>query len=369
MTHQSRANGSSRRIIRHEYSAPAADRRSPDEALPRLNVTDLGSKKIDAIQALRGIAAVAVVVAHVWGVTIAGDYAVNVFFVISGFTMLYASERQFGTVSSIYPFLIRRFIRIYPIYWLSLILLISIIGIQGASGARHLILSILLLPEERLPILPPAWTLIIEVYFYLIFSIFLFTSRRLSVVLVCFTLFLLACLHGVAYNSFFYYYTNPMILLFGAGVALANVYCNGVRVNKLVSLILITVSFLWVLALSLHDHNDNWRWRVLLLGPPAIMLFIGAVMTAPITLLSWKLLQELGDASYSIYITHWIFIVLLPSPFHFAPLFMALIFGMGLHYAVERPFLRKAYQWVKSTPQSQSTAHPNPIVIHAEAVL
>jgi exopolysaccharide production protein ExoZ len=348
----------------------AGELRSPDEALPRFNVTDLGAKKIDAIQALRGIAAVAVVVAHVWGVTIAGDYAVNVFFVISGFTMLYASQKQFGTSSSVYPFLSRRFIRIYPIYWLSLIVLISIFGIPAATDTKHFILSILLVSEDpRMPVLPPAWTLTIEVYFYLIFSIFLFLTQRLAVVCVCFTLVLLACAHSVAHIAILYSYTNPIIVLFGAGVALANAYCNGRRVNKLVSSTLMTVSFLWVLALSLHHHNDSWRWRVLLLGPPAIMLFIGAVMTTPITLLSWKPLQELGDASYSIYITHWIFISILPSPFHFAPLFIALIFGMGLHYAVERPFLKKAYQWVKSTPQVQPKVHSDPIIIHAEAVL
>jgi exopolysaccharide production protein ExoZ len=333
-------------------------------------VTDLGTKKIDAIQVLRGIAAVAVVVGHIWGVTIAGDYAVNVFFVISGFTMVYASQRQFGMPSSVYPFLLRRFIRIYPTYWLSLIVLISIFGVASFNTSQHLVRSIFLVSEAQAPVLPPAWTLTLEVYFYIIFSLFLFLRQQWAVIGVCSALSVLACLHSVAHFDILMRYTNPIILLFGAGVALANAYCNGGRVSKIGSLTLITVSFFWVLALGLHHHDDGWRWRVLLLGPPAIMLFAGAVMTPPITLLSWKPLQELGDASYSIYISHWVFLSILPPPaYHFAPLVIALIFGMGLHYAVERPFLKKAYQWVKSTPQVLPIVHPDPIIIHVESVL
>jgi exopolysaccharide production protein ExoZ len=330
----------------------------------------LDTKKIDAIQALRGIAAIAVVVGHIWSITIVGDYAVDVFFVISGFTMVYASQRQFGSSSSVYPFLLRRFIRIYPTYWLCLIVLISIFGVASFNTSRRLLLSIFLLSEQQAPVLPPAWTLIIEVYFYIIFSLFLFLPRQRAVVGICSTLLLLACLHSVAHFDILMRYTNPIILLFAAGVALANAYCNCCRVSKIGSSILITVSVFWVLALALPHHDDGWPWRVLLLGPPAIMLFAGAVMTRPITLLSWKPLQELGDASYSIYISHWIFVSILPPPgYHFAPLVIALIFGMGLHYAVERPFLKKAYQWVRSTPQALPTVHPDPIVIHAEAVL
>jgi exopolysaccharide production protein ExoZ len=326
----------------------------------------MSNKKIDAIQALRGIAAVAVVVAHIWGLTIAGDYAVNVFFVISGFTMVYASEKQFGAVSSVYPFLLRRFIRIYPTYWLSLLILISIFGAAAFDTWQHLVLSIFLVSEPQAPVLPLAWTLTIEVYFYIIFSLFFFLSRQWAVIGVCSTLFILACLHSVTHVDILIRYTNPIILLFGAGVALANAYRNGGRVNKIGSSTLIAVSFFWVLALSLHNHDDGWRWRVLLLGPPAIMLFVGAVMTTPITLLSWKPLQELGDASYSIYITHWIFVSILPPPlFHFAPLVIALTFGMGFHYALERPFLRNANQWLKPTLQVQPAIRPtkSPVAI------
>jgi exopolysaccharide production protein ExoZ len=328
----------------------------------------MSNKKIDAIQALRGIAAVAVVADHIWGLSTAGDYAVNVFFVISGFTMVYASQKQFGAASSVYPFLLRRFIRIFPTYWLSLLIFISIFP-AAASDIRHLALSIFLIAEpHQFPILPPAWTLTIEVYFYVIFSLSIFLHRQWAVIAVCLMLFLLSCLRSVTHIDIFIPYTNPIVLLFGAGVALANVYCNGGRVNKIGSSTLIAVSFLWVSALSLHGHDVGWRWRVLLLGPPAVMLFVGAVMTTPITLLSWKPLQELGDASYSIYITHWLFVSLLPTPFHFAPFVMALIFGMGFHYALERPFLRRAYQWLKPTLQVQPISHPDQSLIHSEPV-
>lgn len=85
---------------------------------------------LPGIQALRALAASAVLVAHTGGefeqhLSLpglgpnfgVGSAGVDLFFVISGFVMVYSSERLFGDRASFRTFLTRRAIRIVPLYW------------------------------------------------------------------------------------------------------------------------------------------------------------------------------------------------------------------------------------------------------------
>ncbi|MEM7566091.1 MAG: acyltransferase family protein, partial [Pseudomonadota bacterium] len=86
--------------------------------------------QIFGIHVLRGLAAFAVVVHHasyeLAGLGIptwlpeaeAGAFGVDVFFVISGFVMVYASQGLFGRAAHAGPFLWRRIARVAPLYWL-----------------------------------------------------------------------------------------------------------------------------------------------------------------------------------------------------------------------------------------------------------
>ena len=49
--------------------------------------------------------------------TLVGAAGVDLFFVISGFVMVYASERMFGQRHSPRIFALRRLARIVPLYW------------------------------------------------------------------------------------------------------------------------------------------------------------------------------------------------------------------------------------------------------------
>ena len=85
--------------------------------------------ELKSIQALRGIAALLVVFCHseqyVSGILVChlnnylknfGSFGVDIFFVINGFIMVYINQANFGLKKSIYPFLLKRFIRIFPSY-------------------------------------------------------------------------------------------------------------------------------------------------------------------------------------------------------------------------------------------------------------
>ena len=90
------------------------------------------------IQYLRGAAAVAVVCLHMYmweskstlggGVLprcfLAGDAGVDLFFVISGFIMIYIQPLRLNSILLYIRFLAHRVARIYPAYWLILLLLL-----------------------------------------------------------------------------------------------------------------------------------------------------------------------------------------------------------------------------------------------------
>ncbi len=95
--------------------------------------------KIGTIQVLRALAALAVCVAHLHyefagklaapdllppGISY-GEIGVNIFFVISGFIIVYSSEKLFGQNGGALAFLRRRLIRIVPLYWFSSTILIA----------------------------------------------------------------------------------------------------------------------------------------------------------------------------------------------------------------------------------------------------
>src|SRR6478609_2922831 len=84
----------------------------------------MNAKRLDYIDALRGVAILAVVITHTaqsFAPAIpyarAGQYGVQLFFVASSFTLLLSAQRH---PLSYGPFLVRRFFRIAPAYYVAL---------------------------------------------------------------------------------------------------------------------------------------------------------------------------------------------------------------------------------------------------------
>ena len=150
------------------------------------------SSKIDSLQAIRGFAAIGVLMFHgtemihtklgylpMNNLSIVGFSGVDVFFVLSGFIILYTS---FGK-TSISNFIKKRIIRIYPIYWVVTVLLISLYFISPSPDQAHkgdlgvILGSLSLFPQEHY-VVGVAWTLTYEVIFYLVFAVSYFKSPK-----------------------------------------------------------------------------------------------------------------------------------------------------------------------------------------------
>jgi len=100
-----------------------------------------------------------------------GPIAVEYFFVLSGFVMMLAHGRDRGNWRAVPGFWWRRAIRIYPMYWLAL--LIPLWFLYGSLTPGRFAEMFWLQPIGRPEFVPPAWSLRYEISFYLMFGLWL----------------------------------------------------------------------------------------------------------------------------------------------------------------------------------------------------
>jgi len=152
-------------------------------------------EKIVSIQYLRALAALMVVFYHTFSLEIFcfpkisfaeyGKYGVNIFFVISGIIMAHILKFETNPIA----FLKKRFKRIYPIYYevyfLCMILWLIFRGIFKLPIFPHgsWLTNLTLLPFELTNnvgdmLLPVAWTLYYEIFFYLLIFISLIIFKN-----------------------------------------------------------------------------------------------------------------------------------------------------------------------------------------------
>ncbi len=147
------------------------------------------AEKIESLQVGRGVAALLVVLVHVTTFIhlnykevfaansfIAGSAGVDFFFVLSGFIIWHRHARDIGHPERAISYGWRRFVRIYPAYWIVTLAILPAYFLvpkygQGDETTPYVIsTSLLLLPATRSPLLVAGWTLIHELWFYLLFA-------------------------------------------------------------------------------------------------------------------------------------------------------------------------------------------------------
>ncbi len=297
------------------------------------------SRQITNIQALRGIAALLVFVAHIVGAERdygggeqllpaflrMGESGVDLFFLISGFIMVYVTAPKNADpnhnnghgINASLGFFYRRATRIYPLYWvLTVGLIVLYAGKKILFGEDtpidNYIASFFLLPDDQFPIIPVGWTLVHEMYFYLIFSVMLLFHRKFLPLLLAGwgILVLLGWLCGLReLNPWFAVITSPLTFEFLLGAVIAFLAMRGIRPYP-GSMTLIAVGILLILFILFADYfypiwfAEHAR-RMLLFSLPFGLLLYGVIG------LEWntdrvapRWLVRLGDASYSLYLIH-----------------------------------------------------------------
>ncbi|MBV1932458.1 MAG: acyltransferase [Porticoccaceae bacterium] len=283
--------------------------------------------KILNIQALRGIAALSVVAFHLVpiedkygsGESVLpeffkfGMFGVDLFFVISGFVMVSITKGQFQSGPKAFNFLYHRVSRIYPTYWFysALVLAVFLIKptwVNSAQGNQvNILSSFLLWPESTLPLINVGWTLIHEMYFYLMFSVLLvfLPEKNFGLSLTLWGVTVVVINLGVATsNPVLNLVAHPLTLEFIAGCFLAMLFRDDTGWKNTIILTAVAVLIVAVLtALSESEFPDGW-WRVGIYGVPAAATLYGLLVAERKGLVLNRYLVKLGDASYSIYLVH-----------------------------------------------------------------
>ena len=109
----------------------------------------LHKNKLELIQALRGLAALLVVMFHttelnhknfqqefLFNIFAFGSSGVDFFFVLSGFIIYFIHRFDVGQRNKLKPFLLKRLIRVYPMYWLVTLALLPYIFFNSLFGSR-----------------------------------------------------------------------------------------------------------------------------------------------------------------------------------------------------------------------------------------
>ncbi|MCA0994799.1 acyltransferase family protein [Alloyangia pacifica] len=292
-------------------------------------------RKLFHIQNLRGIAATLVVLHHVlhprpWSFSPLGEInlgrpGVLIFFVISGFIMAFACGSE-----PIRTFARRRVIRIVPLYWLMTVVFFAFIArndlMSGTPFERvpELLQSLFFIPhfhrgvpDEIWPILVPGWTLNYEAFFFVIFAVGI--VARSTYVLPVVLLLSLVALGAISPsdNAIFLTWTNPFLLLFAAGLTLARLFQGGGLPSRCAWLLL-PGTFL-MLAGAVAPGEPIWQAPLFFV---AAVLIVAGVLGLEVSHFRapHALLLRIGDASYSIYLSHTIILIPLMALFRQLPL-------------------------------------------------
>jgi peptidoglycan/LPS O-acetylase OafA/YrhL len=156
--------------------------------------------KLLGIEAARGFAALLVVTVHATSILAGTHYGalpfggffkfghagVDFFFVLSGFIIAYIHAGDLGRPERLGSYASKRFIRIYPTYWVALAIMGALLVVSPTAERTEqhvgtVLTSVLLLPWPVEPFLSVAWSLKHEVMFYLLFGLLLL-NRRLGLV-------------------------------------------------------------------------------------------------------------------------------------------------------------------------------------------
>lgn len=264
---------------------------------------------LDAIQIMRLLSASLVVLIHAKVIS-QGEWAVDLFFVISGFIIPYVAT------DSVRVFFLKRILRIVPLYWAATLAITAIGLVKPALlgdttvSLVYFLKSLFFVPFDKngvgfSPLLFLGWTLNYEVYFYLLFALSMrFCHRH---VLLCTSLLIIAL--GLLMRSVFAsfsaapFYGDSIMLEFIVGMGLFHLWQTRrpllFRFRYLIAVTFALVSG-WLLTYYSDDRFTNYGLLASAVFVTIFALLMGRRMN--------RLLMGMGDAAFSIYITH-IFII------------------------------------------------------------
>lgn len=349
--------------------------------------------KVNAVQELRGVAVLLVLLVHAINVVDTRVYlgvdtdrgristflainefgacGVDLFFVISGFVMALLLDRPHPESRT--QFLAKRFLRIVPLFWLAaLAFAVATLAVGRTITPGLLLAALTIIPPNPFhyewPVLVVGWSLGFELAFYAAVTLVLHRRRAKTKLAIMIILLGIGSWVLRVPPGTFSVFANPIQLEFLWGIAAYTLWrlLDRRRSGWLIGMALFVVggyllavqaayglSFFpdYMQIISAHTSLP----RALLWGLPWAMIAMGYILFeprmssdhAPIR----SLLQVTGEGSYALYLTHMticlFFETLIPPQAVPADLLIlgiiasAWLTGIAAHFAVEKPLLKK----------------------------
>ncbi|MBV8095161.1 MAG: acyltransferase [Acetobacteraceae bacterium] len=342
------------------------------------------------LQVLRAVAALVVAFLHTeqaagafagrpgespfpWLKPLPWEAGVDIFFVISGFVMVWSSMRLFGRRQGARLFLGRRIARIVPLYWLTTTAVVLLgLTVPGALSEplgddwRYIAASYLFIPWLRpdgyiQPAFRLGWTLNYEMLFYIIFCLFLPFQRRVAVCGVCGVIALLALIGWTVPlgSPQLVFWADPIVLEFAFGVLLGYIAVEGAVLAAPWRALLVAMA----IVLFWLNPIEYRVVRPISYGIPAALLVAAAVFAPAGRISAWtRSWVVLGDASYALYLAHpfpmralrevWMRMHLIGSLGIFSYIVVSVgascALSVGINAWFERPATRTARQFLRA---------------------
>lgn len=242
-----------------------------------------------------------------------GAFGVDLFFVISGFIMVHSSQGLHGQPAARKTFLLRRLLRIVPLYWAGTLVMAAWLAKYGpAPDLQSLLASLAFVPyvsdsaaHRIAPLLEVGWTLNFEMLFYCAFAAAMAVTVRGTVLRLGVALAALVALGSVvALPMPAWYWTRPILLEFAGGLALGLLYLRGVALPSWVRLALLGLALVLIACGEIDTGPRMTGWERTLTWGIAGVLVLAATVLGPLRLRFERLWNRGGDISYALYLVH-----------------------------------------------------------------
>lgn len=264
------------------------------------------AKRIEELDALRGLAAVSLLLYHYttrfsekFNTNIItdvidfryGSYGVDLFFVISGFVIF----MSIGNIKSPLDFAYKRAVRLYPTFWVCMVLTFIIISISGRSTLQvsytDFLLNFTMLPSlfHATAVDGVYWTLKVEIIFYLMMLILLTFRKIEKIKEIGFFYICVGIVLFVFFRITTYYYYGFLFLL---GINFFYIWKHKGKVwNHLQVLLCLLMTF---------NSDDHLRFIVAV----SLVVIFYLLVYGKLQFMTFKPLIVLGKISYALYLIH-----------------------------------------------------------------
>jgi peptidoglycan/LPS O-acetylase OafA/YrhL len=275
----------------------------------------------------RTLLAFGVVAMHLGGTRMMGNFSVFGFYILSGYLMTLITQETYGfSVSGSSRYALNRVLRIYPTYWAAVclsLLLIMVLG-EEMSLKYHDAISLptdflqtlkntflIFAHDDRPRLVPPAWALTVELFFYACIGLGLSRTRLTSCIwLVCSILYHVVALVMEFRWGLRYFPVYAASLPFATGAVIYHyrdflgslVKLRNPTMDSLIPLsVFITVIINWYTGVSLGQAKFLFFYSNLVLCALMVLVLVSRPLLPgiPRSFDKWA-----GDLSYPVYLIH-----------------------------------------------------------------